>query len=385
MVGLLYGQRALMLGAMMHPLAYYGTSAHTAAKERPFQRLVHTAKGFEAIFFGTRAEADRVLAYVHRLHSAGQGHAGLETSARGPRERRTRPSTRRRCSGASSRRPSTPRRATYEALVRPLSGDEREGLWQDYIRFGELFGMPREAAPATYPEFRAAWDERIESKWVFLSDEAREVGYVTGYEIPSPRRNRPGMRALEQLLTGVLPERARELYGLRWSRRDRTAFNALARASRATRPLTPDPIRRGSCQYFYDLVAKTERRRIERGEPTPQVASVSLSTRVTVASRPEPLSQNPIRRIGGDLLAEFRSRGVVPARARPDSACRARRRFLRDPLLAAARLLRGVRPGLQHAPLPRALRLHARAGGEPLRPRLRTPTTSTGARATSAS
>jgi hypothetical protein len=37
--------------------------------------------------------------------------------------------------------------------------------------------------------------------------------------------------------------------------------------------LTPNPIRRGSCDYFYDLVARTERQRIERGEPTPQVAS----------------------------------------------------------------------------------------------------------------
>jgi hypothetical protein len=51
------------------------------------------------------------------------------------------------------------------------------------------------------------------------------------------------------------------------------AYEALARASRASRPLTPNPIRRGSCRYWYDLVAKTEQRRLDRGEPTPQVAS----------------------------------------------------------------------------------------------------------------
>ena len=28
----------------------------------------------------------------------------------------------------------------YEALVRPLSPPERELLWRDYVRFGELFG-----------------------------------------------------------------------------------------------------------------------------------------------------------------------------------------------------------------------------------------------------
>jgi hypothetical protein len=37
----------------------------------------------------------------------------------------------------------------YEMLVSPLS--ERERLWQEYIRFGELFGMPREAAPPPTP------------------------------------------------------------------------------------------------------------------------------------------------------------------------------------------------------------------------------------------
>ncbi len=32
----------------------------------------------------------------------------------------------------------------YETLVRRLSADEKDALWRDYIRFGELFGMPRD-------------------------------------------------------------------------------------------------------------------------------------------------------------------------------------------------------------------------------------------------
>jgi uncharacterized protein (DUF2236 family) len=271
-VGLLFGQRALMLGAMMHPLAYYGTSAHTAARERPFQRLVHTAKAFESIFFGSRAEADRVLAFVHKLHERVRGTisedlgpypAGTPYSAFDPEEMLW---------GVVATTFDSAF-TIYEALVRPLERGEREAMWRDYVRFGELFGMPRDAAPATYDDFRAAWDERIESRWVFLSDEAREVGYITGYEIPTPRQNRPAMRMIEQLLTGTMPPRARRLYGLRFNRADELAYRGLAAATRASRPLTPNPIRRGSCRYFFDLVAKTERRRIERGEPTPQVAS----------------------------------------------------------------------------------------------------------------
>jgi hypothetical protein len=41
----------------------------------------------------------------------------------------------------------------YEHLVRPLSAREREGLWQDYLRFGELFKMRARTPPRPMPSF----------------------------------------------------------------------------------------------------------------------------------------------------------------------------------------------------------------------------------------
>src|SRR5690606_42044292 len=67
-VGQTYGQRALIIGATS-PVPYVGTSSSTKAKERPFARLSATAEAFESIFFGGRAEADRVLAGVHQMHT----------------------------------------------------------------------------------------------------------------------------------------------------------------------------------------------------------------------------------------------------------------------------------------------------------------------------
>jgi uncharacterized protein (DUF2236 family) len=66
-VGLMYGQRALCIGAVK-PLNYVGTSEHTRNKLTPFKRLAHTGATFEKIFFGTRAEADGALATVRRMH-----------------------------------------------------------------------------------------------------------------------------------------------------------------------------------------------------------------------------------------------------------------------------------------------------------------------------
>src|SRR5438477_11166735 len=71
-VGLLYGQRALCIGALM-PLNYVGTSEHSYAKLTPFRRLAHTGNAFEKIYFGSRLEADRVLAYVSKLHAGVKG------------------------------------------------------------------------------------------------------------------------------------------------------------------------------------------------------------------------------------------------------------------------------------------------------------------------
>ncbi len=73
-VGLFYGQRALCIGALS-PLNYVGTSEHSASKRQPFRRLAHTAIEFERVFFGSRAEADDVVARVARLHARVRGDA----------------------------------------------------------------------------------------------------------------------------------------------------------------------------------------------------------------------------------------------------------------------------------------------------------------------
>jgi uncharacterized protein (DUF2236 family) len=58
----------------------------------------------------------------------------------------------------------------------------------------------------------------------------------------------------------------RELYGLRWSRAQELAFRATVEAMRRSRPFVPRRVRQGANADAYDLVARTERRRIERGD-----------------------------------------------------------------------------------------------------------------------
>ena len=265
-VGLLFGQRALMIGAL-NPLAFTGTLENTAGRLRPFRRLAHTGRVFEEIFFGTREEADAALAFVHRLHERVDGE--LPTRA-GIYDRGTR---------YSAFDPelmlwtlaviADSGQCFYELFVRGLSEREREALWRDYVRFGELFGMARDAAPESHREFRAWWNETLLSDAMHLTPDAREIGYATAFEIPLPTIRQPAKRVHDLIMLGSLPPRVRELYGLGWSHARELAFRGTVAAARAARPVTPDRVRRGRNADSYDLVARTERRRIDRGEPTP--------------------------------------------------------------------------------------------------------------------
>jgi uncharacterized protein (DUF2236 family) len=256
-VGLLYGQRGLMVGAV-DPVVTVGTFMSSAGAAMPFDRLVRTARVFEAIFFGTRAEADRELARVHRLHrrttgslkqDAGPYPAGTAYDALDPKQMLWTLA----CIADSGQ-------TIFEELVRPLSRDEREALWQDYRRLGELFSLPSDETPETYREFRAWFDGRLASDEVFLTEEAREIGHMVGLEIPGAPFDRPALEALNLLVIGSLPPRVRRMYRLRWTPAHAAAYRAAAAAHRAARPLVPARIRRGSCEVQFERVARAEKR-----------------------------------------------------------------------------------------------------------------------------
>jgi uncharacterized protein (DUF2236 family) len=268
-VGLFYGQRALMIGAL-NPLAFVGTIEHTNAKLKPFQRLSHTAEVFETIFLGTKAEADRALAFVHRLHErvrgkmpedAGKVPAGTPYSAFDPELMLW---------TMAVIADSGP--FFYELFVDRLGEHERERLWQEYVRFGELFGMPREAAPSSHREFRDWFDGMLASDEMHLTPDARETGYATAFEIPMPAYRAPAKAVHDLIMLGSLPARVREIYGISYRRPQHLAFRAVVRGLRGARPLTPRSIREGYNTGHFRMVARTERRRLRRGDHTPQVA-----------------------------------------------------------------------------------------------------------------
>ncbi len=265
-VGLLYGQRALLIGAL-EPLTYTGTMLSTAAGDRPFQRLARTAKIQETILLGTREEADKALAVVNRLHervngtlpeAAGSHPAGTSYSAFDPELMLWTLAV-----------IADSGRAMYEAMVRPLTDDEREDLWQDYARFGELFGLPRDDVPGSYREFHAWWESRMSSPDLQATEHGLEMAPLVAFEQPVPAPARGNIVAQNHIIKGTLPPRVREIFGIRWGHGHETAYRAMTAAHRRARRFFPRPVRRGRNDVFFDVVTKTEQQR--GGTRTPQL------------------------------------------------------------------------------------------------------------------
>jgi uncharacterized protein (DUF2236 family) len=267
-VGLFFGQRALCIGALA-PLNYVGTSEHSEGKLAPFRRLAHTGIQFETIFFGTRAQAAPVLERVARLHETVNGVLPEDAGVFGAGTRYSALDPELMLWTVAVMADSA--QYFYELFVARLSDDEREALWRDYIRFAELFGMPRKVAPASYGAFRGWWETKLASEEMFLTAEARYIGHATAFEIPLPRSHQLGKRIHDLIMLGSLPERVRELYGLRYTPAHAAAFVAAVRLVRTAYALTPGALRRGRNTRSFRLVERTERWRIEHGKPTPQV------------------------------------------------------------------------------------------------------------------
>jgi uncharacterized protein (DUF2236 family) len=267
-VGLLYGQRALLIGAL-EPLTYTGTMLSTKARDRPFERLVRTAKAQETIFLGTKEEADRILARVRNQHLRVKGELGEAAGAH--------------AAGAaySAFDPelmlwtlaviADSGRAMYETMVRPLSPGEREALWQDYLCFGELFGMPREAAPATYPEFAAWFEDKLASPDLHATRHALEFAPLVAFEQPVPPGARLNLATQNLVIKGTLPSRVRDIFGIPWSAGRERTFRSIAATHRAAHHAMPRKVRRGRNDAFFDVVATGER--LRGGTPTPELGA----------------------------------------------------------------------------------------------------------------
>jgi uncharacterized protein (DUF2236 family) len=260
-VGLLYGQRALLMQAT-DPVAFTGLVGQTTGLNAPFKRLARTAQAMETVFFGSRAQADRVAGRVRDMHARVRG---TTDRAAGPHPAG---------SPYAADRPdmllwilgclADSALSMYHWFVGSLPREDLDRFWDDYLVVGELFGLDREHAPAGYRQFRDWYRGRLASGDLFVTDEARDIGRRVAFALPLPARRRPALPAINLAVMGTLPPAVREMYRLPWTAAHDAAFRSLAIGSRLSRPIVPASLKRGACSRDYEVVARTEAHRLRR-------------------------------------------------------------------------------------------------------------------------
>lgn len=244
LVGMVYGSRGLVVGAL-EPMAFTGTYLRSRATRSGdfYGRLLQTQAAFEDVFFGTRAEADATLGRVRRLHTKVKGTVHESIGADYPED-----------SSYDARDPwlsfwtmavlCESAYAVYRTYVRDLTPSEKVRYWEDWRTFGELFGMPADAAPDTWEEFRERYFAYIHSDRPNVLPMANRAA-IASINLPVGFPGSAVNNMMYLLLVGTLPRRVRELHGLPWGVGEQAAWIVLREAVRVGGVVIPAPLRHG--------------------------------------------------------------------------------------------------------------------------------------------
>ena len=237
MVLLLAGGRALLM-QLAHPKIAAGVADHSRFQDDPFGRLYRTMSAMWSIVFDERTEARAALARVENRHKKVQGivspgeplhaknqydafdqdlllwvHATLVDSAM----------------------------IAYDHFVRSLQPVEKVGYYDDSKRLACLFGIEEKLIPPSLTEFDQYMERMLTKGVLAVGPTARNLSQDILYA--RPWIFKPAGPFFRFVTAGLLPEKLREDYELKWNEQKEKIFSLLATTIRASLPLVPAPIR----------------------------------------------------------------------------------------------------------------------------------------------
>jgi len=237
MVLLLAGGRALLM-QLAHPKVAAGVAEHSRFQEDPLARLYRTMSAMWSIVFDAQSEARAALERVERRHKQVRGIVpGGEPSQGGaPYD-------------AFDQELLLWVHATlidsalvaYRMFVTSPAPEERIAYYSDSKKLASLFGIREEIIPPNLKAFEAYMNRMLLSDEITVGPMAKGLAHDVFY--PRPWIFKPGGPLFRFVTAGLLPDKLRAAYDLRWSTRKERKLSLLARAIRAALPLVPTPIR----------------------------------------------------------------------------------------------------------------------------------------------
>ncbi len=234
---LLGGGRALLM-QLAHPKVAAGVSQHSNFRDDPLGRLYRTMSAMWSIVFDQVAQARTALERVSNVHERVHGtvppgepsHGGMAYDAFEQDLLLWVHAT--LIDSAMS---------AYELLVKPLPAKERSRYYEDSKKLAQLFEIDDAHVPPSLPEFNAYMKTMLAGPAIAVGPTAKALARDILY--PRPWFLRPGGPLFRLITAGLLPQRLRQDYEIRWDNRREKHFRFAAASVRHLLPLVPPSLR----------------------------------------------------------------------------------------------------------------------------------------------
>jgi uncharacterized protein (DUF2236 family) len=225
------GQRALIM-QLAHPQVAAGVAQHSDFPMRAMERLRRTLDLTLATVYGTEAEAEAASTAIRSVHDRVAGVAGgLPYSANDPQL----------LMWVNATLIDTTL-LVYRRFVRPLTADEERRYYEETAESALIFGIPEAVVPPDLAAFRRYVRRMLEGTELRTSEEGRRlVPAVLRPPLPWPWR--VPAEAVRLLTLALLPDRVRQLFGLRAGPLARAALAGGGATSRAALRFLPASVR----------------------------------------------------------------------------------------------------------------------------------------------
>jgi uncharacterized protein (DUF2236 family) len=250
------GGKAALL-QLAHPFVAHAVDQHSDTRNDPLGRFRRTFDNVFAIVFGDLDSAIRSARRVHAVHTKITGSIQENVGA-------FRQGARYAANDADALmwvHATLLETAVqvYEAVIRPLSHDEKSSYYEETKRFARLFGIPDSVLPRDWNAFKSYYDRMIDSSTLAVGAPAREM---TRFLFTSPHpAYQPLFRWLRVMTAGLMPPRLRDEFELSFEPIERAVYRGSLFALRRTAKRLPPRLR-------YIPAYVRARRRI-RGETGP--------------------------------------------------------------------------------------------------------------------
>lgn len=239
----LAGSAAAVLLQLAHPHIAHAIDQHSSFKKDPVGRGQKTALFGTSMGFGDLDTAFRSARAVYNIHSkvkgilpeaAGRFAAGSSYAANMPDSMFWVIATLVETSIKS-----------YTTYVGPLTENEIERYYQESRDFGGLFGIPDEAMPKNYQEFRVYMDRMLNSDVLAVTPTSRALSKILfdpkNFKLPMGGV----MGSLELLTSELLPPRLAEGFGLPNPRTttNQAKLKVMKKAAKAAYRVLPSTLR----------------------------------------------------------------------------------------------------------------------------------------------